>query len=278
MGKCTYCGENAGFLKNSHQLCSTANSNGLREMVSAVQKEVNSSDNPEDFIGQLRGIAERSYHPEASIHASLIRGWSDSVEYALSDHVISVEEEDRLSNFLEKYRISKEDADVHGAYTQLVQGAVIRELTEGNIPSRMNVEGQIPFNLQKSESLVWIFQDVPYYEYRIRRERVGSASGFSVPLVKGVYYHTGGFKSRHVEISSTDHMDTGLVGITTKHIYFSGSTKSFRTPYSKIVSFEPYSDGIGIMRDAASAKPQTFTTGSGWFVYNLVSNLSQLAS
>jgi len=36
----------------------------------------------------------------------------------------------------------------------------------------------------------------------------------------------------------------------------------------------PYSDGIGIHRDAASAKPQIFVTGDGWFTYNLVVNLA----
>ena len=43
-----------------------------------------------------------------------------------------------------------------------------------------------------------------------------------------------------------------------------------------IVSFEPYSDGLGVMRDAQMAKPQTFITGDGWFVYNLVVNLAQM--
>jgi len=52
--------------------------------------------------------------------------------------------------------------------------------------------------------------------------------------------------------------------------------KSVRLPYAKIVSFEPFSDGIGVMRDAATAKPQIFVTGDGWFTYNLVTNLSQI--
>jgi hypothetical protein len=46
--------------------------------------------------------------------------------------------------------------------------------------------------------------------------------------------------------------------------------------YSKIVAFEPYSDGFGIQRDAATALPQTFVTGDGWFAYNLVTNLAQI--
>ena len=29
------------------------------------------------------------------------------------------------------------------------------------------------------------------------------------------------------------------------------------------------------MRDAQTAKPQTFRAGAGWFAYNLVTNLAQ---
>ena len=41
------------------------------------------------------------------------------------------------------------------------------------------------------------------------------------------------------------------------------------------VSVNPCADGIGVMRDAQTAKPQTFRTGDGWFIYNLVTNLAQ---
>lgn len=73
-----------------------------------------------------------------------------------------------------------------------------------------------------------------------------------------------------------EHVDTGMLGVTTKHLYFSGSTKSFRVKYDKIVSFEPFSDALGIQRDAQTAKPQVFQTEYGWFTYNLVTNLAQM--
>ena len=74
----------------------------------------------------------------------------------------------------------------------------------------------------------------------------------------------------------TVHADAGMLGLTTKHLYFAGARKKFRVRYDKIVSFEPYSDGLGIMRDAQTAKPQTFRTGDGWFAYNLAANLAQI--
>ena len=64
--------------------------------------------------------------------------------------------------------------------------------------------------------------------------------------------------------------------LTTKHIYFAGSRKPFRVRHDKIVAFEPFSDGSGIMRDAQTAKPQTFWTGDGWSAYNLAANLVQV--
>ena len=46
--------------------------------------------------------------------------------------------------------------------------------------------------------------------------------------------------------------------------------------YDSIVSFDPYEDGFGIMRAVQTAKPQTFQTSDGWFVYNLATNLAQM--
>ena len=230
----------------------------------------------DNLVAELGAIAESSYIPTSGIREALVEGWENAVEKSLEDHVLSEEEESRLTQYMERLKLSREDLNQNGAYNHLVQGAVIRDVLDGKIPSRVTVKGRLPFNFQKSEDLVWVFQDVPYYELRTRRERVGGYSGVSFRVMKGVYYSTGGFRGRSVESTETTHVDTGTLGITTRHIYFAGDIKRFRVRYSKIVTFEPYSDGIGIMRDAASAKPQTFVTGDGWFVYNLVTNLAQM--
>ena len=64
------------------------------------------------------------------------------------------------------------------------------------------------------------------------------------------------------------HADTGLLELTTKHIYFAGSRKKFRVRYDYIGGFHP-GDGFGIIRYAQAAKPRAFWTGDGWFAYNL---------
>jgi len=91
-----------------------------------------------------------------------------------------------------------------------------------------------------------------------------------------VYYHVGAFKGHAVESTDRVLVDIGLAILTNKNIYFTGSQTSLRLPFSKIVSFEPFSNGIGFWKDAANAKAQYLITGNGLFTYNLAVNLSKL--
>ena len=137
------------------------------------------------------------------------------------------------------------------------------------------VFGRLPFNLMKSEELVWVMDGVGYMEQVTRREFRGSSMGVGFRVAKGVYVRPSTFRGRSVESSSMERTDTGMLGITTKHLYFRGSQKSFRVRLEKIVSFDPYADGVGIMRDTARAKPEVFRMGAGasWFTVNVIDAL-----
>jgi hypothetical protein len=96
-------------------------------------------------------------------------------------------------------------------------------------------------------------------------------------VAKGLYFHSSGFQGESIETTERRYIDSGWFIVTSKNVYFAGSGKAFRIPYPKIVSFQAYSNGVGLIRDAASAKPQTFVTGDGWFTYNLVTNLAKIS-
>ena len=84
------------------------------------------------------------------------------------------------------------------------------------------------------------------------------------------------FPEQTQEWEKTVHAGTGMLGLTTKHLYFAGARKKFRVRYDKIVASGPHEDGFGIMRDAQTAKPQALRTGDGWSAYNLAANLAQI--
>ena len=203
------------------------------------------------------------------------------MEGTLEDGLLTRDEENALHRYLDHFNITVTQADDNGVLTILVQAAVIRDITEGIVPQRQNINGRIPFNLMKSEQLIYtpkhgVMDGVDYLEVVTRRERRGSSHGLSIRVARGVYYRPGVFRSRSVEWEETVHQDTGLLGFTTKHLYFSGTKKKFRVRYDRIVDFEPFSDGFGLMRDAQTAKPQSFRTGDGWFAFNLATNLAQM--
>lgn len=234
-----------------------------------------STDTADGYVGTLRTALEGSGLSQADRRTLLAQGWEAAVETSLEDGVLSLDEEHALNRYLDDFELEQADVNANGAYRSMIQSIVIREAAEGLIPNRLSDVGHLPFNLMKSEQLVWVINGVDYYEVKTRRERRGSSHGLSIRVAKGLYYRPSTFRSRSVEWDETVFQDTGMLGVTSKHIYFHGPKKRFRIRYDRIVSFDPYSDGIGVMRDAQTAKPQTFITGDGWFIYNLVTNLAQ---
>ena len=95
----------------------------------------------------------------------------------LYDGLLSLDEENALARYADYFSLTQQALDQNGVHTSLVQAAVIRDVTQGIIPKRQRVNGAIPFNLMKSEQLVWVIQGVDYLETVVRRERRGSSQG-----------------------------------------------------------------------------------------------------
>lgn len=277
MGTCQYCGQEAGFFRKQHDECLRTYENSFSQMVSLAVSAAKNSSALQSLEQQLNTIETAALPVRVNRHQALICGWERAVNDILSDNVLSQTEEAQVMTYAQKFGLSQSDLNTNGAFTRLVYGCALRDVLDKGYTSRAVITFQLPFNLQKNESLVWCFRNVPFYEEKIYKSYVGQSQGVSFRVMRGVYYRVGSSKGYPVETARNEQVDVGMLGVTTQHVYFAGSKKSFRIPYKKIVSFTPYSDGIGICKDAANAKPQTFITGEGWFVYNLVMNLSQNA-
>lgn len=277
MGNCSYCGKPVGLLKKSHKECEQSYQNGKSKILTLICEKGLTNENLNNLDVQIKQIANSNFIKQPEIKELLLTGWEKAVEKAFEDDVLSEDEEHSLGLLKEHFALSDEDIDRNGFRTKLVKGAVLRDIFNGIIPTRMNIGGNIPINLLKDEKIVWVFKGVNYYEQRTRTQYVGGSRGVGIRVAKGIHYRIGNFQGQRVQTSETVLADQGLLFVTNKHIHFHGnSSKRFRVPYNKIISFEPFADGIGIQRDAASAKPQTFVTGDGWFTYNLIVNLAQI--
>jgi hypothetical protein len=202
--------------------------------------------------------------------------WDRAVAGALEDGVLSVDEEKRLTDAAEVFGHDQVALNPRPTYQQLVKAAVLREILEGTIPERLKVQG-LNLVLQRGEKIVWVFPNTEYLEQRTIRSFAGVSHGLSIRVMKGVYYRPAMFRGEPVERTTTVSRGKGALVITSKHVSFVGPARTVRLPYKKIVAVQPYRDGIGIQRDAATARPMSFVTGDGWFAYNLVTNLAQMS-
>jgi len=265
------------FFSSKHKECEAKFEKGKTDYTSIL---LNSITTTEDFNltkEKLNKISSEAY---------LIKGVQDklslisnnrAVETFLEDGVLSREEESRLVEFQQNFGLSQDVLNKHGAMTKVSMAAILREITEGKIPeSRIEVKGTLPFLFQKSETLLMVFTNVEFYEQNTRTEFVGGSQGLSIKVAKGVYYRTSAFKGKPVKHAEMKFISSGILALTTKHIYFNGGTKSFKIPFTKMVSLEPYEDGVGVQKDGVSSKPQIFKNIDGWFIFNAISNLNQL--
>ncbi len=69
-------------------------------------------------------------------------------------------------------------------------------------------------------------------------------SGFSFRVAKGVRFHVGGTKGRRVSEKAVVPVSTGTLSITNKRIVFLGVPKSFDFPWKRVLSVEPFTDGL----------------------------------
>ena len=155
---------------------------------------------------------------------------------------------------------------------KIEQMSIISMIQNGSIPDSGI---SAPIVLGRGEKIIWGYQNVNLYQEKVTREYVGRTGGFRFRIMKGVTYHTGGFKGHPVEKSSMEHQGIGTLFVTNRHLIFHSQTKSIKVPYAKLVGISPYSDGIEINRDGANVKRLTVQGFDPWFLLNILPYLAQ---
>ena len=113
--------------------------------------------------------------------------------------------------------------------------------------------------LLKGETVIWT-QPAKLYEERVTsRKWEGGSKGISVPTgVMGIKVNFGKTQgSLNVERSSVP-VATGLFVVTTRHLIFSGDSKSTKAPLVKLIDVQCADDGV-VVSVTGRAKPWTVT-------------------
>lgn len=281
MANCSMCGEALGFFKSilGTKICGRCKSkiaDCKSKIVNLVGGAASRGGNLADLESMVDSAASAGGLDKSQVRELLVKGWEEGVAQSLDDRILSESEEQTLLNVADHFGLSASELDRNGAHSSMVKNLVVRDVLNDIIPDRVHFEGAMSFNLQKTEKMVWVWDSVDYLEDRTRTRYVGGSQGMSVRIAKGVWWRANAFRGERIQEQETVYVDTGTLAVTDRHMYFHSSMKSFRIHFGKIVSFRPFENGIGVHRDAMTAKPQLFVLDDANFAYNLITNLARM--
>lgn len=276
MGNCSYCGKAAGLFSSEHNECRNTYNTALNDIPTLLERALLDNSAPEMILREINSLATSSFLKKTDRDKAVWKGFENLVKKALDDHIITQEEEDRIVALRQVFELTASDFSNGGLQEKFVQGALLRDLSEGKIQQRISIQGNLPIIIGPDERLLWLFQDVKYYETRTKTSYRGGSVGVSVRVVSGVYIRSGSYRGEPVKTTNLEQIDTGMLAITDKRLHFKGTTKGFRVDHKKLISVELYSDAIEIMKDGASPKPQVFGVNDPQFAANLLMRLTQL--
>lgn len=277
MGTCKYCHKDAGWLSSKHLVCEEKNNQGRNEIKAIIR---NSFDLKKDFFihkAQIDNIIATSFIDHDALVVIYRELLDEAVTKFLNDGIIDKKEESSIARFIQFTEIPQNTLNTTHALDKVVQSRILQDILQGNpIKQVIAIVGEFPFMLAKNETLVWLYRNTILHEQKIKREYVGRSRGLNIRIAKGVYYRTGSFKGSPIETNYMQKVGVGCVCLTDKNMYFSSMERSLKVPYSKIISIESYSNGIGIQREGTNSKPIFLEGVSSWFCYNVISNLKNI--
>ena len=273
MGNCRFCGQPAGLLKSQHKECRQKHDTAAGKLPEFFVKALENPIETSRFREIADAIAHDNYIREAELRQLSILGLSSMIEHAFKDHVLTENENKRIVELCNSFAVTAND--LGGAGQRLAKAQILRQLDEGQVPSNI-VVSDMPINLENGEVAIWLFNGATYYTSRSRTRYVGSSHGVSIRVMKGVYYRVGAFRGEPIKTQYLSEEGRGIFVIASKNVYFWSPQKALKIRHKKIISVQPYSDAIQIMRDVSNASPQLFALDDPPFAADLISQLNQL--
>lgn len=171
--------------------------------------------------------------------------YESALKQVVSDKMVTFEEQEQLESLALQLGINPDqisiDKKLSENYSFLV---LLNALDHGYLP-----EVDSPsIILQKNEVAYWEISANLLVSKVVTTGYTGGSRGVSIRVMKGVSYRVGSSRSIAIKEQVTTKYP-GVLVITSKRVVFAASQKSFSIPFTQLISFEPYSDGIGFQKN-----------------------------
>ena len=142
----------------------------------------------------------------------------------LHDTGIDLDREAALLRYARHFELDDAELDHNGMLRQLIQGAAISEASAGLVPHRMDFPeaAAAPFRLNKSEQLVWLFDNAECRVGHLPSQPSPSITGVMTPGRTLPYYPPRRFVGRDVSPEGWESVATGQLAVTSERLHFRG--------------------------------------------------------
>ena len=109
---CRHCGQQTGLLRRTHPECQQTHQAGFQEMLQIAAQAASAHTFNEAALRQTLGaIAQRSHATAEDIEQALEKGFAQGVTQAMSDGILTRQEEERLRDFRDHLALEEGSAD-----------------------------------------------------------------------------------------------------------------------------------------------------------------------
>ena len=121
-------------------------------------------------------------------------------------------------------------------------------IEKGDLPVK-----EVSIDLQKNECC-YFTADADWLENRTVTNRINyEGPAARIKIMKGIYYRAGTVDVQRITSGQVKKIDSGQVFMTNKRIIFVGNKKNSNIQLNKILSINPFSDGVEIEKDSGES-------------------------
>lgn len=187
---------------------------------------------------------------DAAAHKQKIDECDRRIASISSDGIITLEEENELSELMRSLGLTESDLPDMSRRT-LFDARMLTTISRGVFP-----ELQVSLLLKPNE-ICHFMSPAQLMEELTKTRYVGGSHGASFRVAKGVTFRTGSFRGQPIKENYAKITDDGTLYVTNKKVLFVGMKKNVSYPINKIVDITKYTDGIKFQKENEN-KPRVF--------------------
>jgi hypothetical protein len=299
VSRCVHCGESSGLLRREHAACRERHDSAVGQFPGFFVKYLASPMPPDKFRALADDVAAGAYIRGEEFKTVCAGGIEAMAEAATTGGELKPEDRAHIASLAEVFGIDLSELPRAGA--RLAKASVLGELKDGKLPAGIELDGPALLNLERDETVVWVFNNVTCFSlargdkaatHSQQTRRMGVTmrmNGYkapsareSDPQVPSNANATGKTKSaRHAEGNDDGSQALALDGIgdlvlTNRNLSFLSDTIALKIALRHIVALVPHADGLRVMRDEGSGRPQTFVIDDPSFAATAITLLNRL--